>query len=168
MKTNTCFSKEACHTIFLRLMSAGHDSHDNIADIISQNLNFSTFSRAATKAGLIPTLKNQKSLTVVVPDDRAFAALDQSKLKKVMDDTPRLKQIVLNHLFNGILTDEILMVSDGMKIMSLGGGEYTIETRDGVSQLAWKMNDDNIKESRIVRIIPATNGIILIVDNVLV
>ena len=168
MKNQTCFSNDACHLIFLRLLNAGFDDHDNIADIISQNVNFSTFFRAATKAGLIPMLKGQQALTVIVPDDRAFTTLDQNKLKKVMDDIPRLKQIILNHLFNGILSDEVLVVADGMKILSVGGGEYTLELRDNYSQLAWKMNNDVVKEAHILRRIPASNGIILVVDNVLV
>jgi transforming growth factor-beta-induced protein len=131
----------------------------DIVDIAASNEDFSTLVAAVQAAGLVDALKGEGPFTVFGPTNAAFAALPDGALDAlVADPAGDLTQILLYHVLSGkVMAAD---VTDGLEATTLQGGAVTFTVTDG----AVKINDANI----VVTDIEATNGVIHVIDAVIV
>jgi uncharacterized surface protein with fasciclin (FAS1) repeats len=75
-----------------------------VATAASHNPVLSTLVSAVEKAGLVDTLNNAKALTVLAPDNAAFAAVPQATLKSLLADKAELTKLLEYHVIAGRLS----------------------------------------------------------------
>lgn len=131
------------------------------SDIVETALaanNFSTLATALGAAGLIETLKSEGPFTVFAPTDAAFAKVPQQTLKDLLrpENKKRLAAILTYHVVPGkVASQEVVAMNSAT---TLHGQPLNISRHDGV-----KINEAKV----IVTDIEATNGVIHIIDRVL-
>ena len=127
----------------------------NIVEIAVGNENFSTLVAAVTAAGLVEALQSPGPFTVFAPTDAAFAKLPPGTITTLVQNPPQLGRILKYHVVSGRYTKSDL--DDLSEVVSLEG--TTI-------RLNFKKNE--VKNANaIVTDIEATNGIIHVIDNVI-
>jgi uncharacterized surface protein with fasciclin (FAS1) repeats len=121
--------------------------------------NFTTLLAAVEAAGLVDALKSEGPLTVFAPTDDAFAALPEGTLEALLQDTDALTAILTYHVVPGAVTaEQVVTLSNAA---TLNGAEVTITvTGEG----GVMVDNANV----IVTDIEATNGIIHVIDAVIV
>ena len=132
---------------------------DDIVDIAVGNEDFSILVAALTEAELVEALQAEGPFTVFAPTDAAFAdllaALDISAEDLLAQ--PGLADVLLYHVVSGKVMSTDL--TDGMMPETLLGETVTIDLDGGVM----------VNESMVVTAdIEATNGVIHVIDSVLV
>ena len=127
----------------------------NIVEIAVGNENFSTLVAAVTAAGLVEALQSPGPFTVFAPTDAAFAKLPPGTITTLVQNPPQLGRILKYHVVSGRYTKANL--DDLSEVMSLEG--TTI-------RLNFKKNE--VKNANAIATdIEATNGIIHVIDNVI-
>jgi uncharacterized surface protein with fasciclin (FAS1) repeats len=118
---------------------------------------FNTLLTAATKAGLVDTLKSDGPFTLFAPTDEAFARVPRATLDALLQDKAKLKEVLLYHVVSGNV-----MAADAAKLdsaktvqgqpirINAGGGKVMINNAQVVQP--------DIKTS---------NGVIHVIDAVL-
>ena len=140
-------------------MSSGFSAENDIVDIASSSSDFTVLVAALQEAGLVSALQGEGPFTVFAPTDAAFTAL-LTELNITAQDLlghPQLAQVLLYHVVPGKVMSTNL--SDGMMAETLKGDELMIDLSDGVM-----INDSNV----VTADIEATNGVIHVIDKVLV
>ena len=133
---------------------------DIVATLLGST-HFTVLSKALDAANLSGTLKTVPNLTLFAPTDEAFAALPKAQLSALMEtkNANLLQKLLAYHLVHLDL--------DSSKIKGAKGPVTSVETAalqiDGSGE-PLKVNDANIIQADI----RATNGIIHVVDKVLV
>jgi uncharacterized surface protein with fasciclin (FAS1) repeats len=119
---------------------------------------FSTLATALGAAGLIETLKGEGPFTMFAPTDKAFAKVPQQTLDDLLqpENKERLATILTYHVVPGKVTSHEVMAMNSAT--TLQGQTLNVSKRDGV-----KINEANM----IVSDVEATNGVIHIIDGVL-
>ncbi|MEO0336132.1 MAG: fasciclin domain-containing protein [Pseudomonadota bacterium] len=119
---------------------------------------FNTLVTAVQAADLVETLKSPGPFTVYAPTDAAFAALPEGALDGLLADKEALTNVLLYHVTPG--TNRSADLEKLTKINTVLGEEVMITiNKDG---------DLLLNNSRIVvRDIEATNGVIQVIDAVL-
>ncbi len=136
---------------------------ENIVDITASNGSFDTLHTAIVAAGLADTLASADSeFTVFAPTDSAFAAVAAAYpglLDTLLaDPTGALSTILTYHVVSGRLDSGDVLASSSLT--TLQGEELPITLRDGVPYVG---------DARIVTVdVPAKNGVIHIIDSVLI
>ena len=129
----------------------------NIAETAKETGSFATLLAAVEAAGLVDALTGNTSLTVFAPTDEAFGKLPEGTVEELLNDVPRLKNILTYHVVEGTVSAEDVAKLDRAK--TLQGTDLTIDTSNGV-----KLND----AATVVRAdIKADNGMIHVIDTVL-
>ena len=147
------------HVIDKVLVPEGFTLTGSIVDIALGNLDFSTLVAALQAADLVTTLQGAGPFTVFAPTNAAFAdllsALDISPADLLAQ--PDLAKVLLYHVISGkVMSDDLV---DGAKPATVNGEMVTIDLGDGVY----------INESEVTMPdIEATNGVIHVIDKVLV
>ncbi|PKM55835.1 MAG: beta-Ig-H3/fasciclin [Firmicutes bacterium HGW-Firmicutes-5] len=131
----------------------------DIVDVAVTNGSFTTLVAALTEAELVSALQGEGPFTVFAPTDAAFEkllnALGISAGELLAH--PDLSKVLLYHVVSGrVLSTDL---SDGMMAPTLNGNDITIDLSDGV-----KINDANVVSADV----SATNGVIHVIDTVLV
>lgn len=145
--------------------SSGDGSFSGMAQVpaataASANPVLSTLTKALTAAGLNDTLNGPGPFTVLAPSNDAFAKLDKAALDKLMaDPAGQLTKVLTFHVISGQALHASDLVAAG-KATTVAGGSITF-TGSG--------NDVTVNgTSKIVcGDIPVANGIVQIVDTVL-
>lgn len=120
--------------------------------------NFSTLAIALDAAGLIETLKGEGPFTVFAPTDAAFAKVPQQTLNDLLqpENKKKLAAILTYHVVPGkVSSNQVIEMNSAT---TLQGQELNISKQDGV-----KINEAKL----IVTDVEATNGVIHIIDSVL-
>lgn len=128
----------------------------DIVDTAVQAGSFTTLVAAVQAAGLAETLKGTGPFTVFAPTDEAFAKLPKGTVEALLNDIPKLKQILTYHVVAGKV-----MAADVVKIKSaktVEGSEVKIDASSGV-----KINNSTVTTPDVA----ADNGVIHIIDTVL-
>lgn len=131
----------------------------NIVDIAVGNEDFSILVAALQKAELVGALQGEGPFTVFAPTDAAFASL-LSALDITADQLlnhPQLSEVLLYHVVSGKVMSTDL--SEGLSAPTLNGETISVSLMGGV-----KINTSNV----ITADIEATNGVIHVIDSVLV
>jgi uncharacterized surface protein with fasciclin (FAS1) repeats len=120
--------------------------------------NFSTLATALGAAGLIETLKGEGPFTVFAPTDAAFAKVPQQTLDDLLqpENQQRLAAILNYHVMAGKVTSHEVIAMNSAT--TLQGQTLHISKQDGV-----KINEAKV----IVTDVEATNGVIHVIDSVL-
>lgn len=147
--------------IFVSSAAAGDESKKPTKDIVTIALEsdkFNTLIKALTETGLVEALKGDGPFTVFAPTDDAFAKLPEGTVEALLKDKETLKSILLFHVVSGSVTSKQVVNLD--KAETLAGKNVKV-----------KVNDDKvmINDSQVIAAdIMATNGIIHIIDTVLI
>ncbi len=129
----------------------------SIAEVAAADGRFSTLLAAAQAAGLDAPLASPGALTVFAPTDAAFAALPAGTVEGLLNDSPTLRNILSYHVLPYYVDSTTVVNSP--KITTLLGKEVMPTVRDGQAFV----NDARI----VITDIPASNGIIHVIDAVL-
>ena len=129
----------------------------DIVDTAVADGRFTTLAAALEAAGLVETLKGEGPFTVFAPTDEAFAKLPEGTVEALLQDIPALTDILLYHVVSGEV-----MAADVVNLESaetVSGKSISIKVMDGKVFL----NDSEV----IITDIVATNGVIHVIDSVL-
>jgi uncharacterized surface protein with fasciclin (FAS1) repeats len=133
----------------------------NLVSTLQGSGHFTILLKAVDAAGLSDTLKSAPNITLFAPTDEAFQALPPSQLAQLLapKNAPILQKVLTYHLVNAKV--------DSSKIKGAKGPIATVENTkvviDGSTDVL-KVNDADIIQSDVM----ATNGIIQVIDKVLV
>jgi uncharacterized surface protein with fasciclin (FAS1) repeats len=130
-----------------------------MADIVDTAVaagSFTTLVAAIKAAGLVETLKGPGPFTVFAPTDAAFAKLPAGTVEGLLQDIPKLTQVLTYHVVPGAVmsTD----ITGPMSPATVQGGTLKIDPSHGV-----KVNDATVTQADI----KADNGVIHVIDTVL-
>ncbi|WAQ99700.1 POSTN-like protein [Mya arenaria] len=135
---------------------------DNIYNILHtmDELRFSIFRKGVEVAGLDGLLSDSdRSLTVFVPTDQAFAKLPQWHLDELFDDSKKLKMHIQNHIVNRYVEHRSIAEDSVLLIESMQGERLLFQR----AKDKYMLNTySDILDSPIF----ATNGVIYVVDRV--
>jgi uncharacterized surface protein with fasciclin (FAS1) repeats len=133
----------------------------SIVDLALASPDLTTLVTALQAADLVGTLADEDALfTVFAPTDEAFAALGEGAIAALLADTEALTDVLLYHVVGGAAVDSIDATAlYGQMVTMVNEADVAIDIRDG---------ELYINESKvIIKDIPATNGIIHVIDAVL-
>jgi len=138
------------------------------ADIVDTAVaagNFKTLAAALTAAGLVDTLKGAGPFTVFAPTDDAFAKLPAGTVDTLLKDPKGdLTQILTYHVVPGKVMAADVAKLDGQKVKTVQGGELTVGVNgDKVTLTDAAGNTVNVTTVDV----PASNGVIHVIDGVL-
>lgn len=134
------------------------DAGTIFVEVASSNEQFGTLFAAVAVAELGETLNGEGPFTLFAPTKAAFDALPEGLLSKLLLPANKavLAQILAYHVVAGKITAADVMAGD---VATAQGENVTIDTTDGV-----KINAVNVTATDF----PATNGVIHMIDAVLV
>jgi uncharacterized surface protein with fasciclin (FAS1) repeats len=117
---------------------------------------FQTLAAALQAAGLVDTLKAAGPYTVFAPTDEAFAKLPAGTVEALLQNPAALQAVLTYHVVPGAVSSaEVANLSSATTVQ---GSELAIDTSSGV-----KVNDATV----VLADVPASNGIIHVIDTVL-
>jgi uncharacterized surface protein with fasciclin (FAS1) repeats len=134
-------------------------SNPNIVQVAAGSKDHTTLVTAVKAAGLVDALSNAGPFTVFAPTNAAFEKLPAGTVDGLLkpDQKDALKNILEYHTYVGSLKTEYMQ--DGQSYEQVNGGKVTISKKDG------KVMVNGV--ATIVASIPTSNGIIHVIDAVL-
>lgn len=128
----------------------------DIVDTAVSAGSFTTLVAAVQAAGLVETLKGAGPFTVFAPTDAAFAKLPAGTVDSLLQDIPKLTQVLTYHVVPGaVLSSDI---TGKMSPATVQGGTLNIDPTSGV-----KVNNATV----VTPDITCDNGVIHVIDTVL-
>ncbi|MUG94254.1 fasciclin domain-containing protein [Scytonema sp. UIC 10036] len=131
-----------------------------MADIVDTAVNagsFNTLVAAVKAANLVDTLKGAGPFTVFAPTDEAFAKLPEGTVDGLLQDIPKLTQILTYHVVPGKVTaSEVVNLTSATTVE---GSSVKIDASNG----GVKVNDATVTTPDVA----ADNGVIHVIDKVL-
>ena len=134
-------------------------SQQNILQIAAGSKDHSTLVTAVKAAGLVDVLANAGPFTVFAPTNEAFGKLPKETLDGLLkpENKDALSDILEYHVYVGVIkTDQM---RDGQKLNQVNLKNVVVNVNEGKITLNAGTN--------IIASIPASNGIIHVVDGVL-
>jgi uncharacterized surface protein with fasciclin (FAS1) repeats len=133
-------------------------SGKDVVKIAVGSKDHTTLVAALKAASYVDALSNAGPFTVFAPSNEAFDKLPKGTLEDLLkpENKDKLRSILEYHVYVGVLKDALL--ADGMTYGMVSGENITIGNKNGKITV----NGANVLAS-----IPATNGIIHVVDAVL-
>lgn len=133
-------------------------SQRNVVQVAVSSADHTTLVAAVKAASLVDALSNVGPFTVFAPTNAAFDKLPAGTVDNLLkpENVSQLEDILQYHVSLGVYTTEQL--TDGRKMGQVNGSNVTFSNVDGKV----KINDANIVAS-----IPASNGIIHVIDAVI-
>lgn len=134
-------------------------SAKNVVQIASGSKDHTTLVAAVKAANLVDVLSNTGPFTVFAPTNAAFDALPKGTVEGLLkpEKIDALADILQYHVSVGVFKADAF--TDGQIIGQVNGGNITITKKDGKIYV----NGNSV----ILASIPASNGIIHVVDKVL-
>ncbi len=132
---------------------------EDIVDIALVNEDFTTLVAALQEADLVETLQGEGPFTVFAPTNNAFDQLlmDLDITADELLAHPDLSKVLTYHVLEGEVMSTDL--EDEMEAETINGQKVVVDLSDGVM-----INDANVTTADV----EATNGVIHIIDTVLV
>jgi uncharacterized surface protein with fasciclin (FAS1) repeats len=136
------------------------ESAKDVVKVAASSKDHTTLVAAVKQAELVDALSNAGPFTVFAPTNAAFDKLPKGTVEDLMkpENKEKLQDILQYHVYVGSLKTDLMQ--DGQTLNQVNGGNITISKRDG------KVVINNT--ATIVASIPASNGIIHVIDAVLV
>lgn len=134
-------------------------SNPNVVQIAVGSKDHSTLVAAVTAASLVDDLSTTGPFTVFAPTNAAFDKLPAGTVEGLLkpEKLDALTDILQYHVYVGVLKAEYLQ--DGQTLGQVNGGNIKITMVDGKPVINGK--------AHILASIPASNGIIHVIDEVL-
>ena len=137
------------------------DSHSHSKDIVATAVEagkFNTLAAALEAAGLVETLQEEGPFTVFAPTDDAFAALPEGTLQELLlpENKDQLIKILTYHVVAGKVMSGDL---ESGKVKTVEGSEVKVK----VSKTGVNVNNATVVKADV----PASNGIIHVIDTVI-
>lgn len=136
------------------------ESAKDVVKVAIGSKDHTTLVAAIKQAELVDALSNAGPFTVFAPTNEAFDKLPKGTVDDLMkpENKAKLQDILQYHVYVGIIKPE--MLQDGQTLNEVNGGNITIQkSADG------KITINN--SAHILASIPASNGIIHVIDGVL-
>lgn len=132
---------------------------DNIVSIASRSEDHTTLVAAIQAADYVTSVAASGPLTVFAPTNEAFSQLPPGTVESLLEpeNADALRKVLQYHVTTSALTTESL--KDGQTLGMANGAKATIHRDDdgGVT----------INDAHVVASIPASNGIVHVIDRVL-
>ena len=134
-------------------------SQKDIVKVAAGSADHTTLVTAVKKADLVNSLSNAGPFTVFAPTNAAFDKVPKETLNNLMkeESLAQLQDILQYHVSVGVFKPE--MLQDGQSLGQANGSNISISKKDG------KLVVNNT--ANIIATIPASNGVIHVVDAVL-
>ena len=136
---------------------ASGSSPVSVADTLAARPQLSTLNGLVAKAGLVETLKGAGPFTVFAPSNEAFAKVPAATMQALAADPAKLKAVLTYHVVAG-------------KVMAADVKNGNSKTVNGANLALSKAGEFVTVEDALVQTadISATNGVVHIVDSVLI
>lgn len=133
-------------------------SQKDVVKIAVGSADHTTLVKALQQADYVDALSNAGPFTVFAPVNAAFDKLPKGTVEDLMKPEKKdaLRSILEYHVFVGVLKPE--MLQDGQTYGQASGENITIHMKDGKLM---------VNNAHILASIPASNGIIHVIDEVL-
>ena len=137
----------------------------NIVEIaVSMPATFSTLVTAVETANLVDTLSSAGPFTVFAPTNAAFALVGQNTLASLLADPTALGSVLTAHVVAGqVLAADL---SNGQVITTVNGATLTVRISGSAVQIL--NNDGSIAATVVQADVEASNGVIHVINRVLV
>jgi len=127
-----------------------------IVEIAVNTEGFSTLVAAVKAAGLVEALSSEGPFTVFAPNDDAFAKLPPGTVQTLVENPPQLARILKYHV-----------VSGAVRQADLADKETLISLEESLIPIRQHENFEVKNATVIAADIEASNGIIHVIDNVI-
>ena len=136
------------------------ESAKDVVKLAAASPDHTTLVTAIKHAALVDALSNAGPFTVFAPTNAAFDKLPKGTVEDLLkpENKEKLQDILQYHVYVGSLKTDL--IQDGQTLNQVNGGNITIS----------KSSDGKVKinnSANIVASIPASNGIIHVIDAVL-
>ena len=134
-------------------------SNPNVVQVAVGSKDHTTLVAAVKAASLVDALSNAGPFTVFAPTNAAFEKLPAGTVENLLkpDQKDALSNILEYHVYVGVIKTSSMR--DGMSLNQVNGKNITLGVKDGAYTVNGKAN--------IVASVPASNGIIHVIDEVL-
>ncbi len=134
-------------------------SNPNVVQVAVGSKDHTTLVTAVKAAALVDVLSNAGPFTVFAPTNDAFAKLPAGTVEGLLkpDQKDALSNILEYHVYVGVIKTEAMR--DGQILGQVNGKNITVTIKDGKYMVNGK--------ATIVASVPASNGIIHVIDEVL-
>lgn len=134
------------------------DSQKNVVQTAISSPDHKTLVAALKAADYVNALSNAGPFTVFAPTDEAFGKLPEGTVDDLVkpENKDKLRDILEYHVYVGVIRES--MLRDNMSLNQVNGKNVKISKTDGVLQ---------VNGANIVATVPTSNGIIYVVDSVL-
>lgn len=135
-----------------------NDSQKDVVKIAAGSADHTTLVKALKAAEYVDALSNAGPFTVFAPTNAAFDKLPAATLSDLLTPAKKdaLRNILEYHVYIGVLKPD--MFKDGQTLGQANGDNITIAVKDGKT---------TVNGANIIASIPASNGIIHVIDAVL-
>jgi len=136
-------------------------SEKNVVQIASESKDHSTLVKAVQAAGLVDALANPGPFTVFAPTNAAFDQVPKSDLENLLkpENKNQLSTVLYHHVFVGNLRkDDLIQRFGNQEMIMFDGTPEKIEV---------KGNDIFIGGAKVLAVVPASNGVVYVIDKVL-
>ena len=131
----------------------------NIVQVAVENGSFNTLVAAVKAAGLAETLQRPGPFTVFAPTDAAFAKLPAGTIDALLANKPMLASILTYHVVSGKVGASDIIGMNGARPATVNGQTVDVTVSGG------KVYVNGVQV--IMADVPASNGIIHVIDAVL-
>ena len=135
-----------------------NESENNVVQVAMGSPDHTTLVAAVKAAGLVNALSNAGPFTVFAPTNAAFAALPTGTVDGLLKPEKKdaLADILQYHVALGVFKPE--NIHDGQVLGMVNGGNVTFHVKDGQVM---------INDAKIIGTVPASNGLVCVIDKVL-
>ncbi|GAA4334515.1 fasciclin domain-containing protein [Flaviaesturariibacter amylovorans] len=136
------------------------ESQKDVVKVAAGSKDHSTLVAAVKAAELVDALSNAGPFTVFAPTNAAFDKLPAGTVDDLLkpENKGKLQDILQYHVYVGSLKTELMQ--DGQVLNQVNGGNITISKKDGKVVINGT--------ATVVATVPASNGVIHVIDGVLV
>nr|XP_054759761.1 periostin-like [Lytechinus pictus] len=136
----------------------------NVVETLEDNEAFSIVSDLLKHADLVD-LAVSDPVTVLVPTNAAFYALPSGALSDLLRNRTKLRNILKNHVISDVRYSASL--SSGQRLRTSQGSEISVTIENG--KIILNKERDPSKASQVIKAdIPTTNGVIHVIDRVII
>ena len=134
------------------------ESQKNVVQVAVGSADHTTLVLAVKAAGLVDALSNAGPFTVFAPTNAAFDKLPKGTVEGLLKEDKKedLIDILQYHVSLGVFKMDAL--TDGLVLGQVNGDNATIHIKDGKTY---------INNAQIIASIPASNGIVHVIDAVI-
>lgn len=135
------------------------ESQKNIVQTAVASPQHKTLVAALKAASYVDALSNAGPFTVFAPSDEAFEKLPEGTVEDLVkpENQEKLRNILEYHVYVGSIREN--MIRDGMSLNQVNGQNV---------KLGKSADKLTVNEANIVATVPTSNGIIYVVDRVLI